>query len=237
MLQTQVEGTAQTKVRVPPDPLPPDLCPEEAHSVGEASRAPVVKQPAATFRPPRVDPQRLSSRSRTHLSSAPSTWSLCLSEFNTVTYMPDACFVMCNIADVTRFWQNHLLWDDSEFWRITWKINDASLFCFAFSKGGWMSWHIFTDLSFPSACLLFLGFFSVEMKQLWKIRKWNSWETKKGFSSLRSAKRKCILLHHIRQFEPCPHFHRQTFGSERHNVFLTVAVCLSAYQTVVFKGI
>lgn len=80
MLQTQVEVTAQTRARVHPDPHPPGLCPEEAHIV-EASGALVVKPPAVTLQPPQVNLQRLSSRSRIHLSSALSTWSLYLSEF------------------------------------------------------------------------------------------------------------------------------------------------------------
>lgn len=72
MLQTQVEGTAQTRARVLPVPHPPGLCPGGAHSVG-ASGAPVVKLPAVTLQPPRVDLLPLSSRSRIHLSSALST--------------------------------------------------------------------------------------------------------------------------------------------------------------------
>lgn len=80
MLQTQVEVTAQTRARLLPDPHPPGLCPEEAHIV-EASGALVVKPPAVTLQPPLLRLQRLSSRSRIHLSSALSTWSLYLSEF------------------------------------------------------------------------------------------------------------------------------------------------------------
>lgn len=68
------------RARLLPDPHPPGLCPEEAHSVG-ASGAPVVKLPAVTLQPPRAD--RLSSRSRIRLSSALSTCSPCLSEFHT----------------------------------------------------------------------------------------------------------------------------------------------------------
>lgn len=72
MLQTQVEVTAQTRARLLPDPHPPGLCPEEAHIV-EASGALVVKPPAVTLQPPLLRLQRLSSRSRIHLSSALST--------------------------------------------------------------------------------------------------------------------------------------------------------------------
>lgn len=82
MLQTQVVGAAQTRARLPPDPHPPGLCPEEAHSVG-ASGDPVVKPPATTLQPPRVGLQHLSNRSKIHPSSALSTCSLCQSEFDT----------------------------------------------------------------------------------------------------------------------------------------------------------
>lgn len=79
MLQTQVEGMAQTKARVLPVSHPPGLCPEEAHSVA-ASGAPVAKLSAVTLQPPQVVLLPLSSRLRIHLSSALSTCSLCLSE-------------------------------------------------------------------------------------------------------------------------------------------------------------
>lgn len=82
ILQTQVEATAQTRARALPDPHPPGLCPEEAHTAGP-SGAPVAKLPAVTLQPHQVDLQRLSSRSRILLSSALSTCSLCLSEFDT----------------------------------------------------------------------------------------------------------------------------------------------------------
>lgn len=72
MLQTQVEGKAQTRARVLPVPHPPG----EALTVG-ASGARVVKLPAVTLQPPQVDLQHLSSRLRIRLSSALSTCSQC----------------------------------------------------------------------------------------------------------------------------------------------------------------
>lgn len=78
--QTRAVGSVQARARLLLEPHPPGICPGEAPSVG-ASGDPVVKLLAVTPQHPRIDLQRLSSRSRTHLCSAPSTCSPCLSEF------------------------------------------------------------------------------------------------------------------------------------------------------------
>lgn len=78
MLQTPVEG----KVRLLLAPYPPGFHPEAAH-IAEASKAPAAKRPAAIRRPRQEHVQRRSSRSRTRLFSAPSTWSPSLSKLCT----------------------------------------------------------------------------------------------------------------------------------------------------------
>lgn len=76
-----VVGLGQLTVSILPDLPPPGPRPGDP-SVGP-SGVPAVKLPAATFQPPRVNLEEVSSRSRTRPSSVLSTCSPCLSECHT----------------------------------------------------------------------------------------------------------------------------------------------------------
>lgn len=75
ILQTLVVASVRIPVSILPELPPPGPRPEDP-SVG-ASGLPAVKPPAVTRQPPRVSLEDLSSRSRTRLSSVPSTCSPC----------------------------------------------------------------------------------------------------------------------------------------------------------------